>query len=82
MFAVAGLPRASIHKELPALAKGCDVVIGNLVGPDKGFGEGRTQVLAVSAGEPAVPYGPATKAEVAQFVLDQAIRVREQRRGA
>ena len=27
MFAVAGLPRASIHKELPALAKGYDMVI-------------------------------------------------------
>lgn len=57
--------------------KGCDLVIANLVGPDKGFGEGETEVIAVTASG-ATSFGPASKAAVAQFVLDQVVRLREQ----
>ena len=44
MFAVAGLPRASIHKELPALAKGCDVVIVD--GPLRVYDVARSAIMA------------------------------------
>jgi phosphopantothenoylcysteine decarboxylase/phosphopantothenate--cysteine ligase len=57
--------------------KGCDLVIGNEVGPAAGFGAGQTRVLAVAPGRPAVPFGPALKGDVAEFVLDQVLRVRE-----
>lgn len=58
--------------------KGCDLVIGNIVGPDRGFGPGKTQVLAVRRSGSAASFGPASKAEVADFVLDQVVGVREQ----
>lgn len=58
--------------------KGCDLVIGNLVGPGVGFGEGQTEVLAVRRGRDAVPFGPGNKAEVADFVLDQVFALRGQ----
>ena len=61
--------------------KGCDLVIGNLVGPEDGFGAGQTRVLAVSWDRPAVTFGPALKGDVAEFVLDQVLRVREQEAG-
>lgn len=58
-------------------AKGCDLVIGNLVGVGKGFGGGDTSVAAVRAsGEPQW-FGPAPKALVAQFVLDQISALKE-----
>ena len=61
--------------------KGCDLVIGNLVGPTRGFGGGDTTVLAVkAAGEPA-QYGPASKAAVADFVLDQVAQLRGEPKG-
>ena len=44
MFAVAGLPRASIHKELPALAKGYDVVI--IDGPPRVYDVARSAIMA------------------------------------
>ncbi len=62
--AVEANARAKLH------AKGCDIVIGNTVGPGVGFGPGETSVIAVRAGG-TVPFGPATKAKVAEFVLDQ-----------
>ncbi|MCC7385611.1 MAG: bifunctional phosphopantothenoylcysteine decarboxylase/phosphopantothenate--cysteine ligase CoaBC [Deltaproteobacteria bacterium] len=51
--------------------KGCDLVIGNRVGPDAGFGPGYTEVIAVRPGEPPVAFGPAPKARIAEFVLDR-----------
>ncbi|MCB9649481.1 MAG: bifunctional phosphopantothenoylcysteine decarboxylase/phosphopantothenate--cysteine ligase CoaBC [Deltaproteobacteria bacterium] len=57
--------------------KGCDLVIGNLVGPEAGFGAGQTRVLAVARDRPAVAFGPALKGDVAEFVLDQVLRVRD-----
>lgn len=62
--------------------KGCDLVIANEVGPSQGFGPGRTRVMAVTERGPAVPFGPALKDDVAQFVLDQVVRLREQGVGA
>ncbi len=57
--------------------KGCDLVIGNVVGADRGFGAGDTEVVAVRAdGEQS--FGPASKDAVAEFVLDQVVRVGEQ----
>jgi chromosome partitioning protein len=44
MFAVAGLPRASIHKELPALAKGYDVVL--IDGPPRVYDVARSAIMA------------------------------------
>lgn len=44
MFAVAGLPRASIHKELPALARGYDVVI--IDGPPRVYDVARSAIMA------------------------------------
>ncbi len=60
--------------------KGCDLVIGNLVGPDRGFGPGETSVLAVRAEGPAAVFGPAPKAAVADFVLDQVLAQHGERR--
>lgn len=62
--AVEANARAKLH------AKGCDIVIGNVVGPGVGFGSGETSVIAVRAGG-TVPFGPAPKVAVAEFVLDQ-----------
>lgn len=59
--------------------KGCDLVIGNVVGRGRGFGANDTEVLAVDARGERVPFGPASKREVAEFVLDQVVRVGEQR---
>jgi chromosome partitioning protein len=44
LFAVAGLPRASIHKELPALAKGTDVVL--IDGPPRVYDVARSAIMA------------------------------------
>jgi chromosome partitioning protein len=44
LFAVAGLPRASIHKELPALAKGYDVVL--IDGPPRVYDVARSAIMA------------------------------------
>jgi chromosome partitioning protein len=44
IFAVAGLPRASIHKELPALAKGYDVVL--IDGPPRVYDVAKSAIMA------------------------------------
>jgi len=44
LFSVAGLPRASIHKELPALAQGYDVVI--IDGPPRVYDVARSAIMA------------------------------------
>lgn len=44
MFAVAGLPRPSIHKELPALAKGYDLVL--IDGPPRVYDVARSAIMA------------------------------------
>lgn len=44
LFAVAGLPRPSIHKELPALAKGCDLVL--IDGPPRVYEVARSAIMA------------------------------------
>ena len=62
--------------------KGCDLVIANLVGPDVGFGSNETNVIAVRATGEGTPFGPADKARVAEFVLDQVLEVRRQRAGS
>ncbi|MFO0728346.1 MAG: bifunctional phosphopantothenoylcysteine decarboxylase/phosphopantothenate--cysteine ligase CoaBC [Myxococcota bacterium] len=51
--------------------KGCDLLIANRVGKDRGFGPGETEVLAIRPDTPTVPFGPAPKAAVASFILDQ-----------
>src|SRR5271165_5007952 len=44
LFPVAGLPRASIHKELPALAQGYDMVI--IDGPPRVYDVARSAIMA------------------------------------
>ena len=44
MFPVAGLPRSSIHKELPALAKGYEIVI--IDGPPRVYDVARSAIMA------------------------------------
>jgi chromosome partitioning protein len=44
LFAVAGLPRPSIHKELPALAKGFDFVL--IDGPPRVYEVARSAIMA------------------------------------
>jgi chromosome partitioning protein len=44
MFPVAGLPRASIHKELPALARGYETVI--IDGPPRVYDVARSAIMA------------------------------------
>jgi len=44
LFSVAGLPRASIHKELPTLAQGYDVVI--IDGPPRVYDVARSAIMA------------------------------------
>lgn len=44
LFAVAGLPKASIHKELPALAEGYDVVV--IDGPPRVYDVARSIIMA------------------------------------
>ena len=44
LFAVAGLPRASIHKELPTLANGYDVVL--IDGPPRVYDVARSAIMA------------------------------------
>ncbi len=70
------------HAQAKLSRKGCDVVIANRVGPDRGFGAGETEVLAITASAPPVPFGPADKAGVADFVLDQVLELRRQRSGS
>ncbi len=53
--------------------KGCDLLVGNLVGPGRGFGPGHTSIRLYSAGAPPAPFGPASKADVAEFVLNAAV---------
>lgn len=62
--AVEANARAKLH------AKGCDLVIGNVVGPGVGFGPGETSVIAVGPAT-SQTFGPALKPRVAEFVLDQ-----------
>ena len=57
--------------------KGCDLLVGNMVGPDRGFGEGRTRVSVFQAEEPAAEFGPADKRAVASFIWDRIRQVRE-----
>ena len=56
--------------------KGCDLVIGNRVGADAGFGARATSVVAVGPAGWSASFGPASKGEVADFVLDQVARLR------
>ena len=62
--------------------KGCDIVIANEVGRALGFGAGQTNVLAVRADGDPQPFGPADKSAVAEFVLDQVVELRRQRKGS
>lgn len=56
--------------------KGAKLIIGNVVGPDAGFGAGETSVIAVRA-DSETPFGPASKPAVADFVLDQVVSLVE-----
>lgn len=71
---------AEAHAREKLAKKKCDVVIANVVGRSVGFGGGETEVLAVFAdvSRGVKRFGPAGKAAVAQFVLDQVIEVEEQ----
>lgn len=71
---------AEAHAREKLVKKRCDVVIANVVGATRGFGAGETEVMAVFAARASKRFGPAGKAAVAQFVLDQLIEVLEQGR--
>ena len=60
-------------------AKGCDLVVGNVVGKSVGFGPGATEVMVVRETETPVRFGPASKTEVAAFVWAQALLERGRR---
>lgn len=64
------------HARAKLERKGCDVVIGNIVGPNRGFGEGRTEVLVVSRQQPAEVLGPATKSEIGSLIWDKVAQMR------
>jgi phosphopantothenoylcysteine decarboxylase/phosphopantothenate--cysteine ligase len=53
--------------------KGCDLVVGNLVSEESGFGPVATEVIVVRRGSPVARFGPASKARVADFILDQLV---------
>lgn len=61
--------------------KGCQLIIANRVGAHRGFGPGETEVVALDAAGGRAAFGPAGKEAVAQFVLDQVVRVGKQRSG-
>jgi phosphopantothenoylcysteine decarboxylase/phosphopantothenate--cysteine ligase len=67
------------HAREKLKGKGCHLVIANRVGKERGFGSGQTEVIAVDANSERA-FGPAGKHRVAQFVLDQVVRLREQSR--
>ena len=60
--------------------KACDLMVANQVGPSKGFGPGQTEILLVSKEDGAQAFGPASKTEVAHFVLDQ-VRMKLSKKG-
>jgi phosphopantothenoylcysteine decarboxylase/phosphopantothenate--cysteine ligase len=68
-----------MHAREKMTRKGCHLVIANQVGKERGFGAADTEVIAVDAGGERA-FGPAGKDAVAQFVLDQVVRLREQSR--
>lgn len=70
------------HADAKRLKKGCDLVIANKVGPQHGFGAQQTQVVAVGPDGGATPFGPADKAAVAEFVLDQVVKLRGEQAGS
>lgn len=51
--------------------KGCDLLVANRVGPRAGFGLQSTTVQVFDAQGGVVEHGPASKASVANFVLDR-----------
>lgn len=51
--------------------KGCDIVVGNLVGTNKGFGSGNTEVMLVSQQFSTETLASATKPQVANFIWDK-----------
>ena len=63
------------------IKKGCDLVIGNYVGKNSGFGGVETQVVAVAADpkNPSKSFGPASKTEVADFIWDCIRDIRSRR---
>ncbi len=57
-------------------SKNCDMVVGNLVGPDTGFDSDENEVtLALRTGE-NVEIGRAPKREIADRILDEALKLR------
>lgn len=55
------------------LRKGCDFVVANQVGVDRGFGSGDTELWWVGP-DPAERFGPGAKSQAADFVLDRLVR--------
>src|SRR6516164_9416857 len=71
LFPVAGLPRASIHKELPTLAHGYDVVI--IDGPPRVYDVARSAIMAsdlVLVPVQPSPYDVWASAEIVQLVRE------------
>lgn len=64
------------HAQAKLERKGCDLVVGNLVGPAAGFGPGHTRVVVVDRGASVEPYGPASKEKVASFIWDRILETR------
>jgi phosphopantothenoylcysteine decarboxylase/phosphopantothenate--cysteine ligase len=69
------------HAEAKREKKGCDFMVANRVGVDRGFGAGSTEVVWL--GEAVrVAFGPGSKPAAADFVLDRLEEAVRQRAGA
>lgn len=68
------------HAESKRQAKGCDLIAANVVGPDRGFGPGETEILLLGE-DLEQRIGPASKEAVAdQLMTELAETLRELRR--
>lgn len=61
--------------------KGCDFIVANRVGSDRGFGGGETE-LAWLGPDVSEAFGPGSKAAAAEFLLDRVGRAVRERSGA
>jgi phosphopantothenoylcysteine decarboxylase/phosphopantothenate--cysteine ligase len=68
-----------VHAREKLDKKHADFVVANLVGRDRGFGPGETEVMVVGREGGSEAFGPTSKAKVAEFVLDQVMKQKGQR---
>lgn len=64
------------HARIKLRKKGCDYVVANLVGPERGFGPGQTELVVVDAKNTRA-LGPGSKPELAGELWEALIEARE-----